>query len=71
LIGGNIDCSAIEATREHIVEAAWLSRSEFEGKTIFPNMLLIDYGKTKQAASTARATWVCVRWRFTDTVHYL
>ncbi len=47
LIGGNIDCSALEATREHIIEAAWLSRSEFEGKTIFPRMLLSDYWQDK------------------------
>ena len=48
LIGGNLDCSANEAIREHIVEAAWLSRSEFEGKTIFPPMLLKDYWKDRE-----------------------
>jgi 8-oxo-dGTP diphosphatase len=43
LLGGTLDVSRPEATREHIIEAAWLSRSEFEGKTIFPPMLANDY----------------------------
>ncbi|UTH75949.1 NUDIX domain-containing protein [Chromobacterium sp. IIBBL 290-4] len=42
LLGGEIDCGAEEATREHIVEAAWLSREDFVGKTVFPPMLLQD-----------------------------
>ena len=36
LLGGNLSTSREEATREHIVEAAWLSREEFNGKTVFP-----------------------------------
>ena len=48
LIDGSLDCSANEAIREHIVEAAWLSRSEFEGKTIFPPMLLNSYWQDKE-----------------------
>jgi 8-oxo-dGTP diphosphatase len=43
LVGGNLDCSAHEAAREHIVEAAWLSRSQFDSKTVFPPMLLNEY----------------------------
>ena len=49
LIGGDIDTSAIEATREHIVEAAWLSRGEFEGKIVFPPMLHSDYWRDKES----------------------
>ncbi len=48
LIGGAINTEAIEATREHITEAAWLSREDFEGKTVFPHMLHHDYWKDKQ-----------------------
>lgn len=48
LIGGCLDVSAPEALREHIVEAAWLSRSEFEGKTVFPPMLNADYWHDRQ-----------------------
>ena len=48
LIGGRLDVSAPEALREHIVEAAWLSRSEFEGKTVFPPMLNADYWHDRQ-----------------------
>lgn len=47
LIGGTLDCSAHEATREHIVEAAFLSRAEFEGKTVFPPMLHAQYWDDK------------------------
>jgi 8-oxo-dGTP diphosphatase len=43
LLGGSLDFSRSEATREHIVEAAWFSRSEFEGKIVFPPMLKNEY----------------------------
>ena len=49
LVGGNLSTSQEEATREHIVEAAWLSRSEFNGKTIFPPMLQSDYWRDKES----------------------
>jgi len=39
LVGGTLDTSAPEATREWIVEAAFLSRSDFDGRTVFPPML--------------------------------
>jgi 8-oxo-dGTP diphosphatase len=48
VIGGNINASSSEAAQEHIAEAAWLSRSEFEGKTVFPPMLHGDYWQDKQ-----------------------
>ncbi|MDE1716413.1 NUDIX hydrolase [Chromobacterium amazonense] len=48
LLGGAIDCSAEEAVREHIVEAAWLARGEFADKTVFPPMLLDDYWRDRE-----------------------
>lgn len=47
VVGGVINTTASEAVQEHIIEAAWLSPSEFEGKTIFPPMLYSDYWKDK------------------------
>lgn len=38
-VGGELDVTAPEATQEHIVEAAWLSREDMQGKTIFPTVL--------------------------------
>jgi 8-oxo-dGTP diphosphatase len=49
LLGGTISTEAHEAKREHITEAAWLSKSEFEGKTVFPHMLHGDYWKVREA----------------------
>jgi ADP-ribose pyrophosphatase YjhB (NUDIX family) len=55
LIGGDLDCSAHEAVREHIVEAAWLSRSELADRTVFPPMLHHEYWQDKeQGFSTPR-----------------
>ena len=48
LVGGTMNSSSSEAAREHIAEAAWLSRSEFEGKTVFPPMLLDEYWQDKK-----------------------
>jgi 8-oxo-dGTP diphosphatase len=48
LLGGTISAEAIEAKREYIVEAAWLSRSEFEGKTVFPPLLYSEYWQDKE-----------------------
>lgn len=42
-VGGALDVSAPEAAREHIVEAAFLSPAEFEGKIVFPPMVHRDY----------------------------
>ncbi|OQS45102.1 NUDIX domain-containing protein [Chromobacterium violaceum] len=53
LLGGEIDCGADEATREHIVEAAWLSRGDFAGKTVFPPMLLDDYWRDREQGFAA------------------
>ena len=48
VVGGTMNTSRIEATREHITEAAWLSRGEFEGKIVFPPMLHHDYWQDKK-----------------------
>lgn len=48
LIGGHLNCSATEAVREHIVEAAWLSPSEFANKIVFPPMLHVEYWRDKE-----------------------
>jgi 8-oxo-dGTP diphosphatase len=47
LIGGTLDTSAVEASREHIVQAAFLHRAEFEGKKVFPPMLSAQYWEDK------------------------
>ena len=52
LIGGTINIASNEAAREHIVEAAWLSRSEFEGKIVFPPMLHHEYWQDKKNGFT-------------------
>ena len=49
LVGGTVNTEAEEAKREHIVEAAWLSQSEFEGKTVFPPMLLSEYWTDRES----------------------
>lgn len=41
--GGTLSVAAPEAKSEHITEAAWLSRSELEDKTVFPPVLLSRY----------------------------
>ena len=48
LLGGSIDTSSAEALREHIVEAAWLTRDEFHAKTVFPPMLRSNYWSDKE-----------------------
>ena len=48
LIGGTMGTTTAEAAAKHIVEAAWLSRSEFEGKTVFPPMLREAYWQDRE-----------------------
>ncbi|MEI9939063.1 MAG: NUDIX domain-containing protein [Pseudomonadota bacterium] len=47
LVGGAIDTAAIEASREGIVEAAFLAPSEFAGKIVFPPVLHNAYWTDK------------------------
>ena len=48
LLGGTIDVSGPDAISEQIVEAAFLSPSEFTGKIVFPPMLRREYWEDKQ-----------------------
>lgn len=48
LLGGTLSSSAPAAVREHIVEAAWLSRNELDDKTVFPPMLRGDYWRDRE-----------------------
>lgn len=48
LLGGSLNTTAGEAACEHIVEAAFLARSEFDGKVIFPPMLDREYWDDKE-----------------------
>jgi 8-oxo-dGTP diphosphatase len=43
VIGGSLNANSVEAQREFITEVAWLDRSDFQGRTIFPTPLLHDY----------------------------
>jgi 8-oxo-dGTP diphosphatase len=49
VVGGVLNTSSNPAGQEHIVEAAWLTRSEFEGKIVFPPMLAVDYWEDKES----------------------
>jgi 8-oxo-dGTP diphosphatase len=41
--GGEMSSAAPEAKAEHIVEAAWLSRSDLAARTVFPSVLTARY----------------------------
>lgn len=60
LVGGSFDTSGVHAAQEHIVEAAWLERREFQGRTVFPPMLHDDYWRDKETGF-ARPRYVGVR----------
>lgn len=47
-IGGEISTGQPEAVREYIVEAAWLHKGEFQGKTVFPPVLNGRYWDDKK-----------------------
>lgn len=47
LRGGRMSVSAPEAKAEYITEAAWLSRAEIQGETVFPLVLLSQYWEDK------------------------
>ena len=49
IVAGSLNCLAPEAVREHIVETAFLSPAEFEGKIVFPPVLLREYWQDKEA----------------------
>jgi ADP-ribose pyrophosphatase YjhB (NUDIX family) len=47
VIGGELTNSAPGASAEHIVDARFVGRDEFEGKTIFPTVLRDQYWSDK------------------------
>ena len=47
LLGGTLSTRHPEATAEYIIDAAWLSRSEMEGKVVFPPVLAEQYWSDK------------------------
>jgi 8-oxo-dGTP pyrophosphatase MutT (NUDIX family) len=49
LIDGNLALATPEAAQEHIVEAAFLARGEFEGKVVFPPMLRHEYWEDRRS----------------------
>ena len=49
LVGGSFDCTHPEAQAEHILEAAWLEPGEFQGKTVFPEVLSTRYFQDRKA----------------------
>lgn len=48
LIGGELSVARPEASDEFIIDAAWFSRSEMVGKTIFPPVLFDRYWGDRQ-----------------------
>ena len=53
-VGGSLSADAPEAKAEHIVEAAWLSRSDLGARTVFPLVLTARYWDDRAAASRPR-----------------
>ncbi len=43
LLGGTLEVGGLEARAEGIAEAAWISRTEFAGKRVFPSVLADRY----------------------------
>lgn len=53
LAGGNLDCTAEEATQEYIVDAKFMAAGEFGDRVVFPTMLLNGFWeKIEQADVT-------------------
>lgn len=53
LLGGVLSTLAAEAQSEHIVEAAWLSREELRGRTVFPPVLAASYWQDRDSGFSA------------------
>lgn len=59
-IGGELTSSAPGAAAEHIVDAQFIGRSEFQGKTIFPPVLREQYW-TDKASGFTEARYLGIR----------
>ena len=55
LVGGSLSADAPEAKAEHIVEAAWLSRSDLGARTVFPSVLSDRYWDDRTRGFTTPA----------------
>jgi hypothetical protein len=53
IVAGSLSLSRPAAAAEHIVEAAFLSVTEFEGRTIFPPILRDQYWRDRLAGFAA------------------
>jgi len=42
-VAGDLDATANEAVREHIVDARFMTRAELAGKTVYPSVLAGDF----------------------------
>ena len=51
LTGGSANTSHPEAAAEFIVQTAWLRRSDFEGKLVFPSVLADRYWQDRAAGT--------------------
>lgn len=49
LIGGELNTSSAAASEEQIVDAAFLSRAEFAGRTIYPPILADEYWRDRES----------------------
>lgn len=47
-VAGHLSAAHSEAVAEHITEARWLSRSDLEGKTVFPPVLVGRYWQDRE-----------------------
>ena len=55
LVGGSLSADAPEAKAEHIIEAAWLSRSDLGARTVFPLVLSDRYWDDRTRGFTTPA----------------
>lgn len=61
LMGGTIGTGHAEAAAEHIVQADWLARGEFEGRVVFPPMLHDEYWKDRARGFAGGPRYVGLR----------
>lgn len=53
LLGGKLSADRTEARAEHIVETAWLGRTDFAGRVVFPSFLTDEYWERRAAGYAA------------------
>ena len=61
MVGGTLSTVHSEAVAEHIVQAAWLTRDEFQGKVVFPPMLREAYWKDRERGFVGGPRYVGLR----------